>query len=155
MTDKEMRFSLSVSFHQCDLNNKISSSIFLVSVSEFHLDPHRRDRNDSRCLEHTPPAAGRARRWRRDQRPRRTLAEDPPAALAPSCVSPAPQLKREQSLWPEFGWGPKSMRPFKGIICDDISEFESDMPSHAVAGGLMRSGIRRVLDRTASIAERA
>jgi len=26
-----------------------------------------------------------------------------PAALGPSCVSPAPQLKREQSLWPEFG----------------------------------------------------
>jgi len=26
----------------------------------------------------------------------------------------------------------KSVRPFKGIICDDISEFESDMPSHAV-----------------------
>ena len=24
------------------------------------------------------------------------------------------------------------MRPFKGIICDDISEFESHMPSHAV-----------------------
>src|SRR5262249_25882175 len=26
----------------------------------------------------------------------------------------------------------KSVRPFKGIICDDISEFESHMPSHAV-----------------------
>ena len=25
------------------------------------------------------------------------------------------------------------MRPFKGIICDDISQFESHMPSHAVA----------------------
>jgi hypothetical protein len=24
-------------------------------------------------------------------------------ALGPSCVSPAPQLKREWSLWPEFG----------------------------------------------------
>jgi hypothetical protein len=24
------------------------------------------------------------------------------------------------------------MRPFKGIICDDISEFESYMASHAV-----------------------
>ena len=30
----------------------------------------------------------------------------------------------------------KSARAFKGIICDDISEFESYMPSHAV-------GIRR------------
>ena len=26
----------------------------------------------------------------------------------------------------------KSARAFKGIICDDISEFESHMPSHAV-----------------------
>jgi hypothetical protein len=26
----------------------------------------------------------------------------------------------------------KSVRPFKGIFCDDISEFESDHPSHAV-----------------------
>ena len=27
----------------------------------------------------------------------------------------------------------KSTRLFKGIICDDISEFESHMPSHAVS----------------------
>src|SRR5262245_32260157 len=26
----------------------------------------------------------------------------------------------------------KSVRAFKGIICDDVSEFESYMPSHAV-----------------------
>ena len=26
----------------------------------------------------------------------------------------------------------KSVRPFKGMFCDDISEFESYMPSHAV-----------------------
>jgi ABC transporter substrate binding protein len=41
----------------------------------------------------------------------------------------------------------KSVRSFKGIICVDISEFESDMPSHAVglsasllvsAGGMFR-----------------
>jgi len=32
----------------------------------------------------------------------------------------------------------KSTRLFKGIICDDISEFESHMPSHAV-GSLRRS----------------
>src|SRR6516225_4427006 len=31
----------------------------------------------------------------------------------------------------------KSVRPFKGIICDDISEFESSHPSHAV-GSLWR-----------------
>ena len=27
-------------------------------------------------------------------------------ALGPSCVSPTPHLKRDQSLWPEFGWIP-------------------------------------------------
>ena len=30
----------------------------------------------------------------------------------------------------------KSARAFKGIICDDISEFESYMPSHAVRSPL-------------------
>ena len=33
----------------------------------------------------------------------------------------------------------KSVRPFKGMICDDISEFESDMPSHAVGLPQVRS----------------
>jgi hypothetical protein len=35
----------------------------------------------------------------------------------------------------------KSVRPFKGIICDDISEFESDMPSHAVWSLWAMSGL--------------
>jgi hypothetical protein len=33
----------------------------------------------------------------------------------------------------------KSARAFKGIICDDISEFESHMPSHAVGLSQVRS----------------
>jgi hypothetical protein len=33
----------------------------------------------------------------------------------------------------------KSLRSFKGIICDDISEFESYMPSHAVGLSQVRS----------------
>jgi hypothetical protein len=33
----------------------------------------------------------------------------------------------------------KSTRSFKGIICDDISEFESHMPSHAVVLSQVRS----------------
>jgi hypothetical protein len=54
-------------------------------------------------------------------------------AAGPSCVSPALQLKREWSPWPEFGGFPaNSPRIFKRIICDDVSEFESYMPSHAV-----------------------
>src|SRR5262249_44680646 len=33
-------------------------------------------------------------------------------AAGPSCVSPAPQLKREWSPWPEFGWFPANLRDF-------------------------------------------
>ena len=36
----------------------------------------------------------------------------------------------------------KSTRLFKGIICDDISEFESHMPSHAVWSLRAISGLR-------------
>ena len=36
----------------------------------------------------------------------------------------------------------KSVQSFKGIICDDISEFESHMPSHAVGLGEVRLGGR-------------
>ena len=36
----------------------------------------------------------------------------------------------------------KSMRPFKGIICDDISEFESFMPSHAIWSLGVMSGLQ-------------
>ena len=32
-----------------------------------------------------------------------------PAEPAPSCVSPALQLKREWSPWPEFGWIPANL----------------------------------------------
>jgi hypothetical protein len=37
----------------------------------------------------------------------------------------------------------KSARAFKGIICDDISEFESYMPSHAVWSLWAISGLHR------------
>ena len=37
----------------------------------------------------------------------------------------------------------KSTRLFKGIICDDISEFESHMPSHAVWSLWARSALRQ------------
>src|SRR5262249_32606056 len=33
-------------------------------------------------------------------------------AAGPSCVSLAPQLKREWSPWPEFGWFPTNLRDF-------------------------------------------
>jgi hypothetical protein len=36
----------------------------------------------------------------------------------------------------------ESARAFKGVICDDISEFESHMPSHAVGSPGAMSGLR-------------
>jgi hypothetical protein len=54
----------------------------------------------------------------------------------PSCVPPAPQLKREWSSWPKFGWIPQIYA--KGIICDDISEFESHMPSHTAVRNCLK-----------------
>jgi hypothetical protein len=54
-------------------------------------------------------------------------------ALGPSCGSSPAQLKREESLWPEFRLhSGESARHFKGIFCDDFSEFESDQLSYAV-----------------------
>ena len=41
----------------------------------------------------------------------------------------------------------KSTRLFKGIICDDISEFESHMPSHAVGSLWLQQGDDRRLGR--------
>jgi hypothetical protein len=51
----------------------------------------------------------------------------PRAAYSQPCSSNASGLHGRNSA--RIG---KSARAFKGIICDDVSEFESDMPSHAV-----------------------
>jgi hypothetical protein len=54
-------------------------------------------------------------------------------ALGPSCVPPgAAAQPRMVSVVRIRLDSHKSMRPFKGIICDDISEFESYHLSHAV-----------------------
>jgi hypothetical protein len=37
----------------------------------------------------------------------------------------------------------KSVRPFKGIICDDVSEFESHMPSQPVQSLEVTSGAQK------------
>jgi hypothetical protein len=56
-----------------------------------------------------------------------------PLAPGPSCVSPAPQFKREWSLWPQFGRIRANLCDLsKEYFCADISEFESHMASHAV-----------------------
>jgi hypothetical protein len=54
-------------------------------------------------------------------------------ALGPSCIPPgAAAQPRMVSVVRIRLDSHKSMRPFKEIICDDISEFESCQPSHAV-----------------------
>jgi hypothetical protein len=65
------------------------------------------------------------------QRCRRTLAiarAAPPTVAARTRIASAAGIRLNHR---------KSLRPFKGIFCHDISEFESYMPSHAV-GSLWR-----------------
>src|SRR5262249_2096139 len=40
----------------------------------------------------------------------------------PSCVSPAPQLKREWSPWPEFGWFPAISATFQMDNQQDVAQ---------------------------------
>jgi hypothetical protein len=47
-------------------------------------------------------------------------------AAGPSCVSPTSQLKREYSVARLRLDSRKSVRPFKGIICADVSEIAVD-----------------------------
>src|SRR5947209_6156507 len=71
------------------------------------------------------------------QRPCRTLAEDPGKPSPELRIPGAAAQTRVVSL-AEIRFGSwESARSFKGIICDDVSEFESHMPSHAV-GSLWR-----------------
>jgi hypothetical protein len=66
------------------------------------------------------------------QRPCRTLAEDPGRTQS-RAVPPNPAAQTRIVSVARIRLGPRiSVRPFKGIFCDDISEFESYMPSHAV-----------------------
>ena len=66
-----------------------------------------------------------------DQRVR----EDARGMLAPgpSCVPPGAAAQTRMVSVARIRLGSwESARAFKGIICDDVSEFESHMPSHAV-----------------------
>jgi hypothetical protein len=73
------------------------------------------------------------------QRPCRTLAEDPgrtgPELRIPGAAAQT-RVVSMSGIRPGSG---ESARGFKGIICDDISEFESHMPSHAVGLSQVRS----------------
>src|SRR3954469_13477185 len=53
-------------------------------------------------------------------------------ATRPELRLPLSQLERENLCGRKSAGSPESVRPFKAIFCDDISEFESHMPSHAV-----------------------
>jgi hypothetical protein len=77
------------------------------------------------------------------QHRRTTLAEDPgstrperhfPSGAAQTRVVSVARIR----LHPR-----KFVRPFKGIICGDISEFESHMPSHAVRSLGASSGLQK------------
>jgi hypothetical protein len=64
------------------------------------------------------------------ERRARNPAEIP---LGPSCVSPPPAAQTRIVSVARIRLDPrKSARRFKGIICADVCEFESYMPSHAV-----------------------
>src|SRR5262249_5901753 len=67
----------------------------------------------------------------------RTLAEDP-GRTQPRAAYPGAAAQTRVVSMAEIRLGSwESARAFKGIICDDISKFESHMPSHAV-GSLWR-----------------
>src|SRR2546427_7826780 len=57
---------------------------------------------------------------------------DPGAKLGSSCVSPRRSSNANSLCGQNSAGSRESVRPFKGIVCDDVSEFESYMPSHAV-----------------------
>jgi hypothetical protein len=64
------------------------------------------------------------------ERRARNPAEIP---LGPSCVSPPPAAQTRIVSVARIRLDPrKSARRFKGIICADVCEFESYMPSQAV-----------------------
>jgi hypothetical protein len=66
------------------------------------------------------------------QHRRTTLAEDP-GSTRPERHFPSGAAQTRARSVARIRLDPrKSVRPFKGIICGDISEFESHMPSHAV-----------------------
>ena len=71
------------------------------------------------------------------QRPCRTLAEDPGRTQPRAAYPRAAAQTRVVSLAGIWLRSWESARVFKGIICADVSEFESYMPSHAV-GSLWR-----------------
>jgi hypothetical protein len=72
-------------------------------------------------------------------------------ALGPSCVPPgAAAQPRMVSVVRIRLDSHKSMRPFKGIICDDISEFESYHLSHAVGSLSANMPARDVSGRSAA-----
>jgi hypothetical protein len=80
----------------------------------------------------------------------------PGTRLGQSCVSQTSQLKTRIVSVARIRLNPwKTVRPFKGIICDDISEFESYMPSQPVRSrGMALCGARGAAgDATGFVAE--
>src|SRR5262245_35488350 len=65
-------------------------------------------------------------------------------ALGPSCASHRRSSNANSLGGRNSAGSNKSMRPFKGIFCHDISEFESYMPSQAVPSLRGNSGSREL-----------
>src|SRR6516165_2160499 len=75
----------------------------------------------------------------RRQRPCRTFAEDPGRTQPRAAYPGAAAQTRVVSMAAIRLGSWESARAFKGIICDDISEFESHMPSQPVRLQRVRS----------------
>ena len=95
------------------------------------------DRQKSRPIRALQPCRSMAQRWAQNacwrSRQRKPELRIPNAAAQTRIVSVA-------RIWLDPR---KSVRPFKGIFCGDISEFESYMPSHAV--GLSQCAARAIV----------
>ena len=88
------------------------------------------------------------------QRPCRTLAEDPGRTQPRAAYPGAAAQTRVVSLAGIRLGSWESARAFKGIICDDISEFESHMPSHPVRSLCATSGLQKYVRHSRELARR-
>jgi hypothetical protein len=80
----------------------------------------------------------------------------PGTRLGQSCVSQTSQLKTRIVSVARIRLNPwKTVRPFKGIICDDISEFESYMPSQPVRSLWVMSGLQKYARHSRELADRS
>ena len=71
------------------------------------------------------------------------------ARAAPPTVAARTRIVSAAAIRPDHG---KSVRPFKGIFCHDISEFESYMPSQPVQSLWVRSSSQKFVRHSRGLA---